>query len=159
MQKIRIVSVGKLKEKHFVAAQAEYCKMLGRFAKVEIVELRDEPAPPSLSPAEEEAVRRAEGERVLRAAEGFDFVAALAIEGVERDSEGFAAALRPQMDAGKSMCFLIGGSLGLWDGVKRRADALLSLSRMTFPHRIARILLLEQLFRAYKICAGELYHK
>lgn len=158
MQKIRIVSVGKMKEKYWLAAQAEYQKRLGRYASLEIVELKDEPTPENPTPREREAVLKKEAGRVAKAMEGFDAAAVMAIEGRELTSEGFAQALKPYVDGGKSICFVIGGSLGLAREIKERGE-LFSLSRMTFPHRLARVVLLEQIYRAFKILNNENYHK
>ena len=158
MQKIRIVSVGKMKEKYWLAAQAEYQKRLGRYASLEIVELKDEPTPENPTPREREAVLKKEAGRVAKAMEGFDAAAVMAIEGREFTSEGFAQALKPYVDGGKSICFVIGGSLGLAREIKERGE-LFSLSRMTFPHRLARVVLLEQIYRALKILNNENYHK
>ena len=158
MQKIRIVSVGKMKEKYWLAAQAEYQKRLGRYASLEIVELKDEPTPENPTPREREAVLKKEAGRVAKAMEGFDAAAVMAIEGREFTSEGFAQALKPYVDGGKSICFVIGGSLGLAREIKERGE-LFSLSRMTFPHRLARVVLLEQIYRAFKINEGSSYHK
>ena len=158
MQKIRIVSVGKMKEKYWLAAQAEYQKCLGRYASLEIVELKDEPTPENPTPREREAVLKKEAGRVAKAMEGFDAAAVMAIEGKEFTSEGFAQALKPYVDGGKSICFVIGGSLGLAREIKERGE-LFSLSRMTFPHRLARVVLLEQIYRAFKILNNENYHK
>ena len=158
MQKIRIVSVGKMKEKYWLAAQAEYQKRLGRYASLEIVELKDEPTPENPTPREWEAVLKKEAGGVAKAMEGFDAAAVMAIEGKEFTSEGFAQALKPYVDGGKSICFVIGGSLGLAREIKERGE-LFSLSRMTFPHRLARVVLLEQIYRAFKILNNENYHK
>ena len=158
MQKIRIVSVGKMKEKYWLAAQAEYQKRLGRYASLEIVELKDEPTPENPTPRERETVLKKEAGRVAKAMEGFDAAAVMAIEGREFTSEGFAQALKPYVDGGKSICFVIGGSLGLAREIKERGE-LFSLSRMTFPHRLARVVLLEQIYRAFKILNNENYHK
>lgn len=158
MQKIRIVSVGKMKEKYWLAAQAEYQKRLGRYASLEIVELKDEPTPENPTSREREAVLKKEAGRVAKAMEGFDAAAVMAIEGREFTSEGFAQALKPYVDGGKSICFVIGGSLGLAREIKERGE-LFSLSRMTFPHRLARVVLLEQIYRAFKILNNENYHK
>ena len=159
MLKMRIISVGKLKEKYWQAAQAEYEKMLRRFCRLEIIELADEPTPEQPSQAERAAVLKKEGERIRRACAGYDVVIPLAIEGQEYDSPGFARALQQHMDVGRSICFISGGSLGIEEAIKEEAGLLISLSRLTFPHRFARIALLEQLFRAFKIINGESYHK
>ena len=142
---IRILCVGKLKERYFLEAEAEFLKRLKRFGTAEVVEVADEKAPETLSPMEQAKVKDREGERLLaRVAEG-DRVIALVIGGRRYTSEKFA--------------FVIGGSLGLSDAVLKRASETLSLSDMTLPHRIARLVLLEQVYRAHKISAGEPYHK
>ena len=151
--KIRIVCVGKMKEDYFQKAQKEYAKRLSRFARLEIVELADERTPDRPTEREKQSVLKKEGERVLKAVEGFDIVSVLAVEAEQMDSEGFAAKL------GESVCYVIGGSLGLAEEVKRQAQEKFSLSRLTFPHRLARIVLLEQLYRGFKICHGQTYHK
>ena len=159
MIKVRIISVGKMKEKYWLAAQEEYIKRLKRFCTVEIVELADLPTPDNPSEAEKRAILKKEGENVLRAMKGYDIACVLAIEGKELSSEALAAKLGGWFDMGKSICFVIGGSFGLCDEVKRQVDMLLSFSPMTFPHRLMRVILLEQLFRCCKICANESYHK
>lgn len=159
MIKIRIVSVGKMKEKYWLAAQAEYIKRLSRFASVEVIEVQDLPTPDAPSPAERDAILKREAEGIIRAIKGFDIICALAIEGAQMSSEAFAGKLKGYFDMGKSVCFIIGGSLGILKDIKDKANVLLSFSQMTFPHRIARIVLLEQVYRAFKIVAGENYHK
>ena len=145
MQKVNIVCIGKVKEKFFAEAVAEYCKRLTRFASVQIVEL------PERRTLAEEAVA------VLREMRGACFV--LAVEGKKMSSEQLAAAVRAQCDAGREMTFVIGSSCGLDDSVKKRADVLLSFSDMTFPHQLMRVILCEQLYRAFMINAGSAYHK
>lgn len=145
MQKINVVCVGKLKEKFFADAVAEYCKRLTRFASVHICEL------PERRTLAEEA------EHILREVRGVCFV--LAVEGKKLSSEQLAALVRAQCDAGKEMTFVIGSSCGLDDSVKRRADVLLSFSDMTFPHQLMRVILCEQLYRAFMINSGSTYHK
>ena len=157
---IRILCVGKLKETYFTEACAEFQKRLGRFCTLSVTEVPDEKAPESLHPADEALVREKEGKRLLKAIGEKDFVVALAIDGRMLTSEGFADFLEEkEMHGVRTLTFVIGGSLGLSPEVYARADARLSFSKMTFPHRIARLLLLEQLFRAYKIRAHEAYHK
>ena len=157
--KIRSVCVGKMKEDYFLKAQKEYAKRLSRFASLEIVELADERTPDRPTEREKQAVLKKEGERVLGAVKGFDIVSVLAVEAQQLDSEGFAAKLGEKEAAGASVCYVIGGSLGLAEEVKNRAQEKFSLSRLTFPHRLARIVLLEQLYRGFKICHGQVYHK
>ncbi len=157
--KIRIVSVGKIKERFFKEAQDEYLKMLSRFADVEIVELQDEKVPEDPSAGEIEAVLRKEGERIKNAVKGETNYYCMAIEGMEYDSLAFAKFVENNRNSGKNIIFIIGGSYGISDEIKKGARGLISFSKLTFPHRIARILLLEQLFRSFKIMSNEIYHK
>jgi len=157
--KIRICCVGKLKESYFTDACAEFQKRLSRFCELEIVEVADEKAPESLHPADEALVKGKEGKRILKAIGAKDFVVALAIDGKQLTSEAFADFLSAREVEARPLSFVIGGSLGLSDEVYARANAKLSFSKMTFPHRIARLLLLEQLYRGCKIRAHEAYHK
>ncbi len=145
MHKINIVCVGKLKEKFYADAVAEYLKRLSRFAQVTVREL-----PEKRTLAEE-------GELILKELRGFVFV--LAVEGGEMASEAFAARIKQQCDAGRELTFVIGSSCGLCDMVKEKADCLLSFSRMTFPHQLMRVILCEQIYRAFMINAGAEYHK
>lgn len=157
---VRILCVGKLKEPYFEQACTEFQKRLSRYCALETVEVADEKAPESLHPADEALVREKEGKRLLKAVGQKDYVVALAIDGKQLSSEGFAAYLaEKEQSAVRALTFVIGGSLGLSDEVYARADAKLSFSKMTFPHRIARLLLLEQLYRGFKINAHETYHK
>ena len=133
--------------------------MLSRFCNIEVVEVADERTPENASEGEVRAILKKEGERVLAALKGFDRVYALASEGKQQDSVEFSKRIRADRDAGKDLAFLIGGSFGLADELKRQSAGLISFSKMTFPHRLARIILLEQLFRAFKIMHGETYHK
>lgn len=157
--KISIVCVGKVKEKYFVEAIKEYCKRLSRYAEMNIIEVNDEKCPESLSPAEEIQVKIAEGERILsKIKEGF--VIALAIDGKMLKSEELAQFIQDKMVMGIShIYFVIGGSLGLSDEVLKRADFKLSFSKMTFPHQLMRVILLEQIYRAERIMKNEPYHK
>jgi len=157
---IRILCVGKLKESYFEAAEAEFVKRLKRFGAVELIEVSDERAPETLSPAQQKQVKDREGERLLSRIDPSDRVCALVIGGKKYTSEAFAKHLLTLRDGGtRSIAFVIGGSLGLSDAVLARADETLSLSDMTLPHRIARLVLLEQVYRAHKINANEPYHK
>ena len=157
---IQVVCVGKLKEKYWTGAVAEYAKRLGAYAKLDIRELPDEKTPDSLSPAEEEQVRVREGERILAALKPEAHVIALAIDGEMWSSEQLAAHLDKQaVYGGGSVAFVIGGSLGLSPAVLSRADKRLSFGRMTYPHQLMRVILLEQIYRAFKINRGEPYHK
>ena len=156
---VRIVCVGKLKERYFEDACAEFQKRLSRFISLEIAEVADEKAPESLHPADEALVREREGKRILKCIGQKDFVVALAIDGKQMTSEAFSAYLTEREAEARPLSFVIGGSLGLSDEVYARANARISFSKMTFPHRIARLLLLEQLYRGFKIRAHEAYHK
>lgn len=156
---VRIVCVGKLKERYFEDACAEFQKRLSRFVSLEIAEVPDEKAPESLHPADEILVKEKEGKRILKCIGQKDFVVALSIDGKQMTSEAFAAFLEEKETGARPLTFVIGGSLGLSDEVYARANAKISFSKMTFPHRIARLLLLEQLYRGCKIRAHEAYHK
>ncbi|MEG0784947.1 MAG: 23S rRNA (pseudouridine(1915)-N(3))-methyltransferase RlmH [Christensenella sp.] len=156
--KIKIICVGKLKEKFYLQAQAEYVKMLGRFCEIVIDELPDEPLANVRGENAERAVKAAEGERILKKCAGY--VIACDLRGKQMSSEVFAQKLDTLMTGGTStVSFVIGGSLGLAEEVAARADMLLSVSEMTLPHRLFRIVLTEQIFRAFKIINGETYHK
>ena len=157
--KVKICCVGKLKESYFTDACAEFQKRLSRFLDLEIVEVADEKAPESLHPADEILVKEKEGKRILKCIGQKDFVVALAIDGKQLSSEAFAAFLEEKELEARPLTFVIGGSLGLSDEVYERANAKISFSKMTFPHRIARLLLFEQLYRGCKIRAHEAYHK
>jgi 23S rRNA (pseudouridine1915-N3)-methyltransferase len=157
---IEILAVGKLKEKYFKQGIAEYLKRLSPYAKVSIIEVADEKAPERLSAAEVEQVKEAEGARLLKKVPEHAYVIALAIPGEQMDSEDFAAKIRELATYGHShLVFLIGGSNGLSTEVLRRADFQLSFSRFTFPHQLMRLILVEQIYRAFKIIRGEPYHK
>lgn len=156
---VRIVCVGKLKERYFEDACAEFQKRLSRFVSLEIAEVPDEKAPESLHPADEILVKEKEGKRILKCIGQKDFVVAMSIDGKQMTSEAFAAFLGEKETGARPLTFVIGGSLGLSDEVYARANAKISFSKMTFPHRIARLLLLEQLYRGCKIRAHEAYHK
>jgi 23S rRNA (pseudouridine1915-N3)-methyltransferase len=157
---IQLVCVGKLKEKYWVGAIEEYSKRLGGYARLDIRELADEKTPDSMSPAEEEQVKAREGERILAALKPDALVVCLAIEGETWTSEQLAAVMDKQaVYGGGSIAFVIGGSLGLSPAVLMRADKKLSFGRMTYPHQLMRVILLEQIYRAFKINRGEPYHK
>jgi 23S rRNA (pseudouridine1915-N3)-methyltransferase len=157
---IKIIAVGKLKEKYLKEGIAEYLKRLRPYAKVEIVEVADEPAPENASAAEELQVLEREGEKIAKNLKPGTYVIALALEGKMLSSEGLAEKISTLTLAGKSdLTFLIGGSLGLAPGLLSQADFLLCLSPMTFPHQLVRLILLEQVYRAFKIVRGEPYHK
>ncbi|RYM04639.1 23S rRNA (pseudouridine(1915)-N(3))-methyltransferase RlmH [Sporolactobacillus sp. THM7-7] len=157
---IRILAVGKLKEQFMEHAIDEYIKRLRPYAKVSIVEVADEKAPESLSLAEVEQVKQAEGERLLKKLPDNTYAIALAIEGRQMSSETFAERIQELATYGHSdLTFIIGGSNGLSDEVLRRADLQLSFSKFTFPHQLMRLIMIEQIYRAFKINRGEPYHK
>jgi len=157
---ISIVAIGKLKEKYLKQGIDEYIKRLSAYAKVDIIELPDEKAPENLSDQDMKIVKDKEGERILSKISPDAHVIALAIEGKMKSSEELADNMDRLATYGKSkVTFVIGGSLGLSDAVLRRADEKLSFSRMTFPHQLMRLILLEQVYRAFRINRGEPYHK
>ncbi len=157
---IKIIAVGKLKEKYLADAVSEYEKRLSRFAKLEIVQLPDVKIPDKATAAEEAAVLKAEGDKILEKIPQGAYVYALCVEGKQQSSEAFAQGLDALAISGKSdVCFIIGGSLGLDVRVKQRADMRLSFSKMTLPHMLMRVVLLEQIYRAFKINNNESYHK
>lgn len=157
---IQIVCIGKLKEKYWTEAVAEYSKRLSRFCTLEIVELKESRLPDKASQAEEEAVKLEEGRSILKTIKDGTFVITLEILGKQLDSPQLAAKLESLSLEGKSnIAFVIGGSLGLSEEVSKRADFKLSFSKMTFPHQMMRVILLEQIYRAFKINRNETYHK
>ncbi|CCI86032.1 ribosomal RNA large subunit methyltransferase h [Lactobacillus pasteurii DSM 23907 = CRBIP 24.76] len=157
---IKIVCVGKLKEKYFKDAIAEYQKRMSRFAKVEIVQVPDEKAPEKLSPAEMEQVKEVEGERILAKIKDKEYVYVLAIKGKQRASEEFAKEIKDLTTYGHSdLTFVIGGSLGTSPAVNKRADDLFSFGKLTMPHQLMRVVLMEQIYRAFMINTGSPYHK
>ena len=157
---IAVMAVGKLREKPLRQMADEYLKRLSRFGRYEEIEVPDLPEREGTSSAEEERIRTREGEALLQRLRPGDRVVALTIPGRQRSSPELAAELQEARNRGQGrMVFLIGGSLGLGQNVLARADAEMSMSRMTFPHQLARVMLLEQLYRAEKINAGERYHK
>lgn len=157
---ISIISIGKLKEKYLKQGIDEYLKRLSSYAKVDIVELPDEKAPENLSDAEMLMVKEKEGIRILEKISEDTHVIALAIEGKMKSSEELAKDLDRLATYGKSkIAFIIGGSLGLSKDVMNRANDTLSFSKMTFPHQLMRLILLEQVYRAFRINRNEPYHK
>ncbi|MBQ2955787.1 MAG: 23S rRNA (pseudouridine(1915)-N(3))-methyltransferase RlmH [Clostridia bacterium] len=156
---ILIIGVGKLKEAWQRDACAEYMKRLKRFGPIEIREIPDQPEPDKPSEALNQRVKDAEGKEILAQIKPTDRVVALAINGKNYDSEGFAEKIAQWTGDGRRLVLIIGGSLGLSDDVMKRADEKLSFSKMTFPHQLMRIILLEQIYRGFKINANERYHK
>lgn len=158
--KVTIAAVGKLKEKYLKEGIGEYSKRLSRFCDLQLVEVEDEQAPDTLSPAQEEQLKKKEAARLLAKLKEGTFLIVLDVRGEKKTSEAFAASLQNCFTSGRSnITFLIGGSLGLDPEILKKADLRLSLSDMTFPHQLTRLVLLEQLFRAFKIINGETYHK
>ncbi|MHA7965012.1 23S rRNA (pseudouridine(1915)-N(3))-methyltransferase RlmH [Paenibacillus sp. CAU 1782] len=157
---IQIATVGKLKEKYLVQGIAEYAKRLGPYVKLTLTEVPDEKAPETMSPAEEAQVREREGERLLAQLKPDAHVVALAIGGELWSSEDLAGQLDKLATYGRShVAFVIGGSTGLSPAVLQRAQQKLSFGRMTLPHQLMRLVLVEQIYRAVKINRGEPYHK
>lgn len=157
---VTVICVGKLRERFFADAAAEYLKRLRRLMPVTVIEVPDEPEPVQPGEVQNEMTLRREGERILARLSDRDHVIALCVDARQYESPELAARLDGLFTQGKShIIFVIGGSLGLHPSVLARADERMSMSRMTFPHQLARVMLLEQLFRAAKINAGERYHK
>lgn len=157
---INIICIGKLKEKYWQAAVAEYSKRIGGYARIQILELKEAKLPKNASEAEEQQVIQKEGESILAKIGDGDYVIALEVEGKMLDSVELSRHMSKVFAGGRSTIdFIIGGSLGLSSAVKKRANLGLSFSRMTFPHQMARVLLLEQVYRSFKIANNETYHK
>ena len=158
--KITILAVGKLKEKYWKQAIAEYEKRLGAYSKIEMIEVPDEKAPETMSDKAIEKVKEKEGQRLLAKIKPQSTVITLEIEGKMLSSEGLAKELQQRMTQGQSdFVFVIGGSNGLHQDVLNRSNYALSFSKMTFPHQMMRVVLIEQVYRAFKIMRGEAYHK
>lgn len=157
---IQIIAVGRLKEKYLVDGIKEYMKRLGPYAKVTVHEVADEKVPETLSAAQEEQAKEREGERILALIKPDTHVIALAIDGKLWSSEELAEQIESLATYGRSqVAFVIGGSLGLSQAVLQRADQKLSFGRLTYPHQLMRLILAEQIYRAFKIIRGEPYHK
>ena len=158
--RINIVCVGKIKEKYLKLGIDEFKKRLYKYCKLEIIELEDEKAPENLSDKEMLIIKEKEGKKILSKIKDNSYVIALAIDGKNLSSEELAQTINKLGVRGVSnITFVIGGSLGLSDEVLSRADYKLSFSKMTFPHQLMRLILLEQVYRAYRINNGEPYHK
>jgi len=158
--KITLITVGKIKERYFEDAIKEYSKRLSRYCKLEIIQVADEKTPDGAGEALEAQIREKEGQRILAQVKDGAYVIALAIEGKMLDSVELSETIARLGVEGKSqVAFVIGGSLGLSPAVMARADYALSFSRMTFPHQLMRVILLEQIYRGFGIAAGEPYHK
>lgn len=158
--KIKVISVGKVKEKYFTGAINEYAKRLSKYCKLELVEVADEKCPEALSEKEMEQVKNKEAQRILAKVRDGEYVITLEIEGKQVTSEELSAKLDQLAVSGKSdVTFIIGGSLGLHSSVSKRSNFKLSFSKMTFPHQLMKVVLLEQVYRGFRISRGEPYHK
>jgi len=158
--KLTIVAVGKLKEKYLKEGINEYSKRLSRFCELQIIEVEDEQAPENLSASQEKQVKKREAERIMNKVKEGSVLIVLDLKGKKLSSEEFSDKLNSFFISGKShLTFVIGGSLGLDEELVQKADFRLCLSDMTFPHQLARLILLEQIFRAFKILNNETYHK
>lgn len=158
--KITVISVGKLKEKYLIQGIAEYQKRLSRFCDLELIEVSDEKAPETLSAAQELQVKQKEGERIKKKLKDDSVIIVLDVKGQKLSSVELAEKLNSYFITGSShITFIIGGSLGLDPEITAVADFRLSISDMTFPHQLCRLILLEQIYRAFKIINGETYHK
>ena len=157
---IKVVCVGKIKEKYIQEGIKEFSKRLSRYCNLDIIEINDEKAPENLSQKEMEIVKSKEGEKILAKIPQNGHVISLVIEGKQLTSEGLAENIEKLMVSGTNdICFVIGGSLGLSKEVIKRSDYKLSFSKMTFPHQLMRLILLEQVYRGFRIMKGEPYHK
>lgn len=157
---ITVISVGKLKEKYLKEAIDEYAKRLQRYCKISIIELQDEKTPDNASEKEELQIKNKEGEAILKSIKDNSFVIALDLKGKMLTSEEFSTYIQELGVSGKSdLVFVIGGSLGLSQDVLNRANYKLCFSKMTFPHQLFRVMLLEQIYRGFRIMKGEPYHK
>ena len=158
--KITLLTVGKIKEKYLKDAIAEYSKRLSKYCKLEIIEVADEKTPDNASEVVENVIRDKEGERLLKYVKDDAFVITLEIKGKMMTSEELAEKIDTLGIRGVShIMFIIGGSIGLGEDVIKRSDFALSFSKMTFPHQLIRVILLEQIYRSYRIISGEPYHK
>ena len=158
--KISILTVGKVKEKFYVQAIDEFVKRLSRYCKLEIIEVADEKTPDGASPVVEDGIREKEGQRLEKYIRDDAYVIALAIDGKMLSSEELSEKIDKLGIGGEShIQFIIGGSLGMWPKLLERADFKLSFSKMTFPHQLMRVILLEQIYRAFRIAKNEPYHK
>lgn len=158
--KITVITVGKIKEKYFTDAIAEYAKRLTKYCQLTQVEVADEKAPETLSDKEMEQIKDKEGERILSKIKDTQYVMTLEIKGKQMTSEELSDKLAALgLEGNSDVVFVIGGSLGLADAVMRRSNFALSFSKMTFPHQMMKVVLLEQVYRGFRIMKGEPYHK
>lgn len=157
---ITVVSVGKIKDKFMISGIKEYSKRLSRYCKLKLVEVDDEKAPENLSEAEMEIVKAKEGDRILSKVSDSTYIVALVIEGEQISSEELSSKIDNLALRGNSdITFIIGGSLGLSKDIINKSNYKLSFSKMTFPHQLMKMILLEQIYRAFRISRGEPYHK
>lgn len=158
--KITVISVGKIKEKYFRDAVAEYAKRLGKYCRLELIETADEKTPDHASQGQEDLIRAREAARILKYVREDSYIITLEIEGRELSSEEMAEKIETLGIQGKShIIFIIGGSIGLGREVLKKSDFPMSFSKMTFPHQLMRVILLEQIYRSFRIINGEPYHK
>lgn len=157
---INIIAVGKIKEKYIQEGIKEFSKRLSRYCNLKIIEVDDEKAPENLSDKEIEVVKQKEGLKILSKIPQNSLIISLEIQGMEVSSEELSKKMEDTMISGiNDITFIIGGSLGLSDEVRSKSDAKLSFSKMTFPHQLMRLILLEQIYRGWRIMKGEPYHK
>ena len=160
MIQVKLICVGKMREKYYTDAFAEYAKRLQAYCRLELLEIAEQRLPDRPSDREIAAALEREGQEILKAVPADAYTVALCVEGRQMPSEGMAALIAAREGSGKPrLCFVIGGSFGLSPVVKQRADRRLSMSEMTFPHHLARVMLIEQLYRGFKINEGSRYHK
>lgn len=158
--KITVITVGKIKEKYLKDAIAEYTKRLSKYCKLEIVEVADEKTPDHVSETVEDAIRAKEAERILKYVKDDAHIITLEIQGKQLTSEELAEKIEKLGVQGTShIIFIIGGSIGIGEEVLQKSNFALSFSKMTFPHQLMRVILLEQIYRSYRIISGEPYHK
>jgi len=157
---IDIIAVGKIKEDYIQKGLQEYLKRLGPYVKVSIIEVNDEKTPANASLAEEEGIRQKEGDKILAKIKLDSFIVTLEINGENLTSERFAKKIEDLMVNGRShLTFIIGGSIGLADNIRKKADLAISFGHFTYPHQLMRLILLEQIYRCFKIIKKEPYHK
>lgn len=160
MLAVKFICVGRMREKFYIDAFSEYTKRLQSLCKFEIVEPNEQRLSENPSDREIKAALDKEAQDIMKAIPSDAYVVAMCVEGKQMPSEGMAELIAARENSGKpKLCFVIGGSFGLADSVKQRADMKLSMSKMTFPHHLARVMLIEQLYRGFKINEGSRYHK
>ena len=160
MLNVKLICVGRMREKFYIDAFAEYQKRLQAYCRLELLEITEQRLAERPSEKEISAALAREGQEILKAVPADAYLVALCVEGRQMPSEGMAALIRERENSGRPrLCFVIGGSFGLAEAVKQRADRRLSMSEMTFPHHLARVMLIEQVYRGFKINEGSQYHK